>query len=492
MIYLMYHKLRWKGKEVSGMGGKTGRLICLIGLLVLLCGCMAQAGESFYALPQLPEDYLSLQNTIDQVMSELGAEYAAPSAGSNWQNIQLQDLDGDGAAESAVAFFRVANAENPLRIYIFRQDPATEEYEVAWVIEGDGTSIYSVAFENLGGSEAAEVVVSWRISSQVQSLSVYSLEMGGEVVELMRSGYTRLAVMDLDRDNEKEIVLVQLDTTENNSRAELYDYDNGLMVYTSSVPLSLNLTAVKSAKTGTLVDSVPALFVSSDYGEAGGRVTDVIALRDGVLTNLTLDSETGMSNMTRRYYKDFQDEYGYDINSDGVLEIPVAETLPLVGGNSAQLYLLHWYQFALDGSGTRVCTTFHSYDDGWYLILPEEWQGKVSVARRESSTGNSTTERAVSFYYCEDWDALNEADPAEAAENRMQTDLQPQEFLTIYRLSGSNRTSRAIMDGRVKLIENTDVIYAAKFWKTDWDCGLDHDELLERFNRVRVNWSENS
>lgn len=476
------------------MGRKIMRLAFLVGMLFLLCGCMMQAGENFYALPQLPEDYLSLQETINKVMDELGAEYAAPSSGSNWQNIQLHDLDGDekGDQESAVAFFRVSNAENPLRIYIFRQNPTTEEYEVAWTIEGDGTSIYSVAFENLGGTSAKEVIVSWRISSQVQALAVYSLEADGEVVELMRSGYTRQAVMDLDRDNEKEIVLVQLDTAENNSRVELYDYDNGLMVYTSSAPLSLNLTAIKSAKAGTLTGSVPALFISSDYGEAGGRVTDVVAMRDGVLTNLTLDTETGMSSSTRRYYKDFQDEFGLDINSDGITEIPIAQALPLVNGSTAQLYQLHWCQYALDGSAQRICTTFHCYDDGWYLDLPDEWMGKVSAARKESSMGSSVTERAVSFYYCEDWTAVGPEALEEARENGELAAPTPKEFLTIYRLSGSSRTSRATMDGRVKLVESTDVIYAAKFWDVDWDCGLDQDELLERFNRIRVNWSENS
>lgn len=461
------------------MGKRMANLILVLGLLFLLCGCMTQSGENFYALPQLPEDYLSLQDKIDQVMSELGADYAAPSSGSNWQNIQLHDLDGEAGngQEAAVAFFRVANADNPLKIYIFKQDPLSGDYEVAWTIEGDGTSIYSVAFENLGGSAAKEVVVSWRISSQVQSLVAYSLEGGGEVVELMRSGYTRQILTDLDRDNEKEIVLIQLDVAENNSRVELYDYDNGLMVYTSSAPLSLNLTAIRSAKEGTLVDSVPAVFISSDFGEAGGSITDIIAVKNGLLTNLTMDIETGMSTITRRYYKDFQDEYGYDINSDGVLELPISEALPSVGGSAGRLYLLHWYQFDSEGTAIYVHTTFHSYDDGWYLILPNEWRGKISVARRETNTNSSVTERAVSFYYSERWE---------------DEETQPVEFLTIYRLSGSNRTLRAGMEGRFKLVESTDLIYAAKFWNVDWDCGLNNDELLERFNRIKINWSENS
>lgn len=463
------------------MGKRIWKWLLALGLLCLLAGC-TQAGEDFYALPQLPEDYLALQTTIDRVMNELGAEYAAPAAGSNVQSIQLHDLDGDdkGEKESAVAFFRVPSGEKPLKIYIFRQNEQGE-YEVAWSIEGDGTAIYSVAFENLGGSKAKELVVSWQISTKVHSLAAYSLQEGGDVVELMRSGYTKQAVVDLDRDNEKEIVLIQLDTAENNSRAELYKYDNGLMVHTSTAPLSLDLTEVQSAKVGTLVDMIPALFVSSDFGDVGGRVTDVIALRDGVLTNITRDETSGMSVATRRYYKEFQDSNGTDINSDGILELPIPEPLPVVeaenvaGTTSAQMYILHWYQYDLSGMPIRVCTTFHSYEDGWYLILPdnEGWQNQVTAARRDSGSGNNVTERAVSFYYWLDWDSA----------------VEPVEFLTIYRLSGANRNLRANQDGRFKLVETSDVIYAAKLQNDAWNCGLDKDGVLERFNRVKVSWS---
>lgn len=456
------------------MGKRVRQWILFWGMLVLLSGCMSQSGEDFYAPPQLPEDYLALQQTINKVISDLGAEYAAPSSGSNTQNIQLQDLDGDGIQESALAFFRVSSAEKPLKIYIFRQNEQTDEYETAWVIEGVGTAIYSIAFENLGGTGDKEIVVSWQISAKTQSLAAYSLQRGGDVVELMRSGYTKSAILDLDRDNEKEIVLLQLDTAEDNSRAELYNYDNGLMVHTSAVPLSLGITEIQAAKMGALTNLMPALFVSSDFGEDGGRITDIIALRDGVLTNLTRNEEIGMSLSTVRYYADFQDANGTDINNDGILELPLPELLPSVGENTAQMYLLHWNQCGPEGEATRVCTTFHSYEDGWYLVLPEEWQGKVTIARRDSGASAAGSERAVSFYHL----------PSGADESE-----EPEEFLTIYRLSGTNRAHRAALDGRFVLFEGSDVIYAAKFRDTEWNCGLGRDELQEKFNRIKVSWS---
>lgn len=460
------------------MSKRIRRFGLMLGLLLLLTGCLSQGGEEFFAPPQLPQDYLVLQQTIDKVMGDLGAEYAAPSSGSNAQNIQLQDLDGDGTRETAVAFFRVTSEEKPLKVYFFRQNPLSEVYETAWIIEGEGTGVYSVSFENLGGSADKEVVISWQIGTKVQSLTAYSLQRDSEAVELMRSGYTKFAVMDMDRDNDKEVVLVQLDTAENSSTAELYDYDNGQMILSSSTFLSLNLTNIQSAKKGLLQDLSPALFVSSDFGENEGGVTDIIALKDGVLSNLTLDETSGMSLSTIRYYKDFNDANGLDINSDGILELPLPEALPTINENGSQFYLLHWYQYTVQGTAERVCTTFHCYSDSWYLVIPDEWLGQIAAARRDSSGSTAGTERAVTFYHYS-----TQLD--EEGEERVVLD----EFLTIYRLTGSNRNYRAALEDRFIMFESSDVIYAAKFRDAQWDCGLDRDSLLEAFHRIKVAWS---
>lgn len=460
------------------MGKKIRRIGLLLGLLLLLGGCLSQGGEEFYALPQLPQDYLALQGTINKVMDELGAEYAAPSSGSNSQNIQLQDLDGDGTRETAVAFFRVTSEEKPLKIYFFRRNVVSGEYETVWVIEGEGTGIYSVSFDNLGGTAEKEVVVSWQISATVRSLAAYSLQNDSNAVELMRSGYTRYALMDMTMDNEKEIVLVHLDTVENSSNAELYDYDAGVMVMKSQVHLSMNITAIQAAKTGNLSDNSPALFVTSAFGENAGRVTDIITMKDGALCNLTWNETSGMSTSTVRYYSDFGDVNGKDIDGDGAFELPMPEELPLVNETTARMYVLHWYQYSPEGAAIRACTTFHCYDDSWYIVLPDEWQGQISAMRQESFGSTAASERAITFYHYE-------TETGEDGEKR----IRAEQFLTVYRLTGTNRTSRAALEGRFVIIETADVIYAARFWESRWDCGLNQETLYERFNRIVTAWS---
>ena len=142
---------------------KKWRVLLLAAALPLvLCGCMMSASvDDLYALPQLPEEYKALSARLSEVLA-LGAEYAPPQAGSNLPQVQMVDLDGDGTDE-ALAFFRVSSEERPLRIYIFR---AVEDgYQQAAVIDGSGTAIHSVRYEDLDRDGVREILVSWRVSA---------------------------------------------------------------------------------------------------------------------------------------------------------------------------------------------------------------------------------------------------------------------------------------------------------------------------------------
>ena len=109
------------------------KLLLAAGLLsLLLGGCFSQSVDELYRAPRAPDDYLKLDERINEVLNA-GGEYAAPLTGELTQKVQLQDLDGDGVQE-AIAFFRVSADERPLKIYIYRQ--VEEDYEVAAIIEG--------------------------------------------------------------------------------------------------------------------------------------------------------------------------------------------------------------------------------------------------------------------------------------------------------------------------------------------------------------------
>ncbi len=202
-----------------------------------------------------------------------------------------------------MAFFRVPGDERPVKIYIFRQ-AENDSYDVATVIEGVGTGIYSVNYENVGGSQDKEVIVSWQISGDDHTLGVYSLDDVEGIELLWVDSYTRFRLSDLDNDLERELVVLSLQTGEEDaSRADFYDYDGAALALKSTAPLSTGINEIKSVRSGNLAGGSPALFVTSSFRDVPDQVVDILSVREGTLTNITLNTATLRSEETVRTYR---------------------------------------------------------------------------------------------------------------------------------------------------------------------------------------------
>ena len=433
-----------------------------------LSGCVFEPVDKLYALPLLPQEYQDLQATIETTISELGAEFATISYGSNTSTIQLLDLDGDGEQETAAVFLRVTAAdERPMRVCLFRQG-GDGTYRQIHMLSGEGNSINSVAYEDLTGDGNREIIVSWQLSGGVHILAAYNLT-GSEADQLMSTNYNETyLVVDLDGDGGQEIVVFQQDSTgEGSSIAEYYDYLNGVMTMTAVAPLSNGMRDVSASEVSRLADGRLGVYVTVD--SENGAFTDVLVLEGGGLVNVTRDGESGVSLSTARSYTEVA---AADINSDGVMEIPRPRQMtPIDPENGSVQYLIYWQQFNSHGESSTSCVTYHSVTDSWYLNLPNGWdEGNIAVARDD--TLSSRGERAVVFYYWPD-----------------QEEGAPEKFLTIYRLTGSNRIARSKLTGRVTLYSDSSAIYCASLNGDVWDCGLDETELAQRFKLIMVEWA---
>ncbi len=438
-------------------------------LMLLLSGCSLRSPEELYSLPKPPSDYERLQNAITQVQQELGltysttVEYAAPLSGVNIQPVQLLDLDDDGVQESAAAFFRVSGAENPLMIYIFRQTP-DGDFAVYSVIEGGGSAVNSISYENLDDIPGKELVVQWQMNDDIHLLGAYSIS-SGAVRSLLITSYTECQVMDLDRDGYMELLLLHLDASTSSGHVDYYNYSGELdsMLLDSSANLSWDVVSISQVNDNYLQGMVPALYITSKQS-SGNLVTDILTVGEQGLTNITLDQDSGVSLQTLTT----KEVYGTDINSDSVLELPSLGFLPEYDNLTTNNYwLTRWNQYDETGAAHAVCTTYHNERDGWYLIIPDSWLGQLSIARTDNIT---LGERAVTFYH---WNG--------------DSSQLPVQFLTIYMLTGPNRQVRATQGQRFVLLEDSSTIYAAEFY-SGWNCGLDQSSLLTNFNFIRTEW----
>lgn len=445
---------------------RKGRLAFLAGFLMLiLSGCFFRSVDQLYTVPQPSKDYQALQERLAEVVAQ-GGEYAAPQSGDMIQSVQLQDLDGDGRQE-AIAFFRFAGEEKPLKIYIFRQ--TGDAYEEVAVIEGAAAVINSVDYVQMDDDRYKEIVVSWQLST-IHTLAVYSVGLN-QVDELMRTDYDSYKLFDLDQDNQQELVVFRT-PSDAVPRAEFYNFDGVLSLageaFISSGAFLSGEGNIKSEyftslQTGYLAGRVPAIFATAAYGE-NASITDIFACQDGRFRNITMDPETVESVSTIRYYTP---PAVRDMNGDGIMEVPQTEPLD-EDDRSANFWLVRWQQFDVQGNAQTVSVCYYNDRDSWYFTIPEEWCEHLVLSRNDLT---SSGERAVTFSWRE---GNGEPDP----------------FLTIYKLTGTNRATRAKRGKRFIITPRgaeDSTIYAAEF-RDGWDCGLSQEEVMSRLAVITPDW----
>lgn len=387
-------------------GGRAAALLLAVLAALTLTGCAASGADQFYALPQLADEYVQLEALIAQRI-RAGGEYAAPTAGSNRQTVQLHDLDGDGTAE-AVAF--LADGSHTPNVCVYRRDE-TGNFHLYAYVEGIGSAVSSVEYADLTGDGASELILAWQLSGNMRLLSAYDLG-GAEPQQLLSAACSGFQVCDMDGDGTAELMDISEDYY--GWTAARYVFAGGLSEETEAA-MSDGVTSVLRMRVGALSDGSAALFVDSRWGE-DELITDVFAVNDGKLRNITMRS-SGRSGTVRA-----GEAFSADINGDRAIEIPESD-----GGR------LMWFSVDPDGDRALVMTTWHDYEDGWYLRLTDE----LAEAAGERSS----------------------AVPGEAA---VAFTAGGERLLTIYTLTGENRLDRAGEAGRFILAQDSSTVFAAE------------------------------
>ena len=435
-----------------------GALLAALALMGTLSGCslnLAASPEDLYTLPQLPAEYAELNHAIRQLI-EAGAEYAAPTAGTNLQPLQLVDLDGDGR-EEALAFLRRGSDERALKIYIYERTESG--YTQSAVIEGSGTAVYSVDYRDLDGDGHQEILVSWKVGPEVQALSVFTLRLGTPR-ELMNSSYIRYAAADLDGDGREEILTFRSDE-QGAGTADYYAWtDDSSLAPAGMARLSMTMAELSAGQvlSGTLRGGEPAVFATG-VSDSRVQVTDILALRQGELGNLTVSDSTGVSREIYRYLGLFPT----DIDGDGVTELPVPADL-LASGDAESGCRVIWRSYDAAGTGKDALSTYHALADGWYLTLPESWGDSLNVRAEGAGTDVSMVSFGIG-----------------AGDGRI-------EILRIYTFSGENRETQAAKGGRVLLSREGETIYSAELLEAG-AFTLTEDTLRQSFHRITRVWS---
>lgn len=435
------------------MRGAIKFIAIVLTVALFLSGCDMYTPDRMYHPPKRSEEYNNLQREIDRVMS--GLSYHAPVAGENQQTVQMADLDGDGEDEYIV--FAKGDAEKPLKILIFSQNDGT--YTHTDTIDCNGASFDQVEYVQMDDMRGVELVVGARLSDQlVRSVSVYKL-IDGQIKQIVTTNYTKFLTADLDSDGFGELFILRPGITDSdNGIAELYAIKNGLIERSNEVDMSESSGKLKRLITGKLHGGQTAVYAASTVDDKA-IITDVFAVKDGKLANISFSSESGTSVQTIRNYYIYAD----DIDNDGVVELPdLIEMTVSVGSQAAEKHdLIRWYAMTPDGTEVTKMYTYHNFIGGWYIHLDDQWASQLMVRNYANK---------YEFYL---WGS----------------DFESSELIfTVYTLTGQTREEEAISNSRFVINRTESVIFAGKLEQAAHNYDLTEANITRSFHMIQHDW----
>ena len=422
-------------------------VICLLG------GCSGMSIDELYCLPKASEDYYDLQEALSQALGN-GLSYDAPASGARREPVQLVDLDHDGTDE-AVAFFR-SSQDGSVAAYIFaRRD---SQYELADQIPCSGSAVGAVEYADLDGSGSLELLITCQVSEAVTQALQVSRYQNNAAESLLTAPCGRYVLTDLNGDGAKEILCITDSGAEASAAVTYYTYVGGQMKTGQELRLSENYSDILNIAQGTLEDGTEAVLIT---GTAEDQMkTDVLIQNDQAELTAVDCGTLGSSAQLQG-----GDLYPRDMDGDGNLEIPKGKVLPEYEAGSGTQWTVEWYGLTAKGKSGLKCSTYHCFDEGWYLELPESWGDAISV-REKSETDGACTIHSVGFY--------QKSSGRKAGA----------EIVTIYALYGAARQEQVEARGLTSLYSDTDMILAVEINEdaAPWEGTVSVAQLSERFH----------
>lgn len=342
------------------------------------------SGESSYLQTAFEESVGGIENVMMKT----------PVSGDNRSSYMLYDIDKDGVDEGLV-FYSTPGVDDYAYFSVFKQ--INGDWSSVASIKGRSEEIYEVDFADINGDGQYEIAISWTSFSGTENttgkffggtdrvLTIYGYK-GSSVTLIKSESFTKMMLADLNGDNAEELFLVTLDlsNTQNRAVGRILSFDSGYTVVQDESFALTNIIDVFNMTTDNYIsdeETHSRIFLDGGISETG-VITEVIDVsHDTFEVSLPL-YETNISDnaLTIRNTRTFCG----DIDSDGIVEIPLPEALPGgvriddEKGNRSQLNLTVWFE--LDGEQLTVDKkSLLNSAYGYMFDFPENWLGVVTA-----------------------------------------------------------------------------------------------------------------
>lgn len=349
-------------------------MVVCVAFLVCLCGCdlFAVNTEELLSPPELTGDMYPIGKALkDSVKGEYILKY--PTEGDHRSAIIMEDVNGDGTLE-AFAFYSTSTDEqvNMHINYISYKDGEWRAVAEQSIVAG---GVERVSFCDLDMDGIQEILVGWEIySSSEKQLCIYSVS-AETLAQRLQQQYTNFVCCDLDSDGTNEVFVQQLNTSEGTNKASVLNITDHGVEQTAGCIMDGTVKTVNEPIVSQLSSGKPAIYI--DEFKGAGAITEVLFFSMGELVNPLLDIENAYENVATLRSASLVCK---DINSDGILEIPIASDLPSAEPVGEKLYYTNWNSYNGEQLALKMVSIVN-LTDGYYLSVPGRLSGNIAVLK---------------------------------------------------------------------------------------------------------------
>ncbi len=369
--------------------------------VMCLCGCDAQffGGDRQLMRPPYPAgEEKNIQEELTRSLGSFTLKY--PKSGNYRSAILRADLTGDDKND-ALVFYR-QDETKPISLAVLTQSGG--KWKFVSKKEGEGGEIDRVLFGDVNCDGVNEIIVGWTIySSGLNIISAYSLQdnalMTIDVKEYSESkaanisvAYTDMQLYDFDNDGSEEIIASYINLSDVTATAKLIECHKGVenaytMSVTDTAPLDGHVLNYADAKVAKLTDDKIYGVVLDGYKDNSTMITEYVYWNsqtgDLEAPFYNAEEQTVLAtvrnvNITSR-----------DIDSDGVMDIPVTKLLPGYDHTSENpMYMTMWYNadFGADGySFLNKKKNIINLSEGYSITWQSAWDNKVTCRLDEKN-----------------------------------------------------------------------------------------------------------
>ncbi len=367
-------------------------------LALLLSGCsfrlFSTAEELIYPISPSGEN-VNIQKALDNYIKN-GYSLKTPVGGDFKTSYIFFDVDSDGE-EEAITFYEPSS--NPDTVNMTVIDKSESEWKVACNIEGKGSDIYSIEFNDLDGDGILEFVVLWDVfnTSTSHYLTVYGRNDNENGFSLYSIGKPIIMndyiAADVNGDKLKELLVFTVDSGDAiSAKAVLYSYKNKIPESLGSTKLDGHISSYKSIKAE---DVNGRAYIYADAAKSNGSqmLTEIVLWSDYYDTIISpfYNYSTGVTKETTRNVK----LYSQYIGEKSHISIPLDADKK---GLPAQTEAVDW-QYYGDDVLYHDCYSIAIEKDNYQILIPDEFFDDVIISydMKNSTLTVSDKNKKVSF-----------------------------------------------------------------------------------------------